>query len=325
MYPPPGSAVARCPRCRNEFRVFYPPSQVAVGWSYCPRCGQPTPVLPPRPRPPLFAWEVYSGLYPETRGPRQPLPRTRQTLGLLVLLAALLLLGIAGVLGGFGAATFSASDQRVAGSVLALDPQTGTEAPLPGAWVNVTGSAGPNSTLTGAAGSFDFPRLAPGEHTLTAEAPGFGGLTFQLFLSPYFRAPQGNLTDLALVLVPGTGPNASRVLTVSPFPDLETYLASLFSTSALEALTGLLAFWGAVSIWRGRPPARGVVGGAAAVLGPTLAVAGGFTILFLQPTPWLLAPLMVAGTLGLVATVALVILQRPLYLPGSPPVGRPPS
>ncbi len=325
MYAPPGSTVARCPRCRAEFRVFYPPSQVAVGWSYCPRCGQPTPVLPPRPHPPLFAWEVYPGLYPETRGPRQPLPRTRRALGVLVLVAAVLLLGIAGVLGGLGAATFGASDQRVAGSVLALDPQTGTETPLPGAWVNVTGSAGPNSTRTGAGGAFDFPRLSPGEHALSAEAPGYGSLTLQFFLSPYFKAPQGNLTDLTLVVVPGSGPNASRVLAVSPFPDLETYLASLFSTSALEALMGLLAVWGAVSILRGRPPARGVVGGAAAVLGPGLAVAGGFTILFLQPTPWLLVPPMVAGVLGAVATFALVILQRPLYLPGSPPPGRPPS
>lgn len=325
MYPAPGSTVARCPRCRNEFRVFYPPTQIAVGWSYCPRCGQPTPVLPPHPHPPLFTWEVYPGLYPETRGPRQPLPRTRQTLGLLVLSAALLLLGIAVVLGGLGALTVGAGDQGVSGTVLALDPLTGVQSPLPGAWVNVTGAAGGNSTVTGPQGSFGFPRLAPGEHALTVAASGYGNLTFDLFLSPYFKAPQGNLSDLALVLLPASGGNASRVVAGSPFPDLESYLASVFSTSALEALTGLLAVWGAISILRGRPPARGVVGASAAVLGPVLAVAGGFTLLFLQPTPWLLVPPVLAGVLGLVATAALLALQRPLYIPGSPPRGPPPS
>jgi hypothetical protein len=222
-------------------------------------------------------------------------------------------------------ATSGAGGERIAGTVLALDPSTGVEAPLPGAWVNVTGATGPNSTMTGPNGAFLFAKLAPGEHALTAAASGYGNLTFLLFVAPYFSAPQGNLTHLTLVLLPATSANASRVVTESPFPDLETYLASLYSSSALEALTGLLAVWGAVSILRGRAPARGVVGGSAAVLGPLLAVAGGFTILFLQPTPWLLVPPLVAGALGLVATTALVALQRPLYLPGSPPKGPRPS
>ncbi len=319
----PGLALARCPRCGTEFHAYHPPQSRGVGWSYCPSCGQPTPILPLRDPPPLFSWEVYPELYPAPRGPRQPDPRTRRLLAGSVLVAALLLLGLAAATSTLGALSYGPYHHEVGGNVVALDPVTGALVPLPGAQVNLTGLSGPNSTTSAAGGGFSFSQVPTGEHTLGVAAPGYGPVSLELFLSPFFVSPQGNLTDLEVVLIPSTG-GAVRALVSSPFPDLENYLATLLSVSVLQALAGAVGVWGAYSIARGRPPSRGVVGSVFTVAGPTLTVVGGLTLVLFQPTALLLVPLVLAGLLGGVTTALLVLLQRPLYLSPSPG-GRPPS
>ena len=71
----------------------------------------------------------------------------------------------------------------------------GTGAPVPGATVKITGAQAPRDTVTGAAGTFRFPVLLPGNYVITTELKGLGTASQKILVSV------DNDSQLTLVLV----------------------------------------------------------------------------------------------------------------------------
>ncbi len=304
------SVPAKCLRCGTPFWAVHAGGRSELGWAFCPRCGQPTPSLPPRTEPPLFTWEIYRRFYPEPTWPRSPTPRVRTVLVVFCLIAGLALLGVGGTFGYFGAVGLSPHQRTVAGQV--LEQNGSTTSPASGALITLSNASNGAivTVATDTQGDFSFSGVPAGEHQVRVQLPGFRLSQMEIFLAPLFAAPS-NTSSLSLFLLPG---NLTQVYdqALAPYPDVETYVSFLFSASTIEVLGGCLALWGAFAIREGRSPARGVVGASAGLLAPFLAAVSGFDVLFLQVAP---LTVVLAGITAILAGAALVLLlstQRPL-------------
>lgn len=284
----------RCPRCGNALAVPPPPT-VAAGWVICPSCGVTFPVLAPRDPPPLFSWEAYPNLYPALPPPRRAGPAMRRlTVGTL-LATTVLLLGLAGFLLWGGAAALGPGHFTLSGTVAGS-----TGAAIPGATVSLRSEAGYNETvLADATGGFRFAGIPTGAAVLNVSAPGFQTVNVDLLFSPTYTAtgagPDG---QVAVTLQHGPANPPSQVL-VSPFANLETLVASLFSATVLLALAGAVAVAGTVSARQGRRPIVATAASAGAIAAPVALVLLGATAVF----PLLDWVITAATALGLVAFV----------------------
>ena len=305
----------RCPRCSLLFYALHPHDGSVVAWFPCPNCGQPCPSLPTPREPPLFSWEVYRHFYPEPSWPIRPNEKGVKFLSTILTVSAAILLVLAAIFLWIGiGSTIENYSVGIHGQVV------NHGLPMPYIMVSLN-STDPNSnliTVTNASGYFAFANVGQGEHTLRFVAPGFQTTNITIFLSPYFQSPGGNATSLVVGMVPGSQ-NSFRAINYASLSDLETYLTIVLSTGVAEAIAGLIALWGAMSLRETKRPPRGVVGSATAFMAPlfpmTLSslfpMATGasslYTILF---SPSLILAIAASG-LGLIALIAIVMSYRP--------------
>jgi hypothetical protein len=174
--------------------------------------------------------------------------------------------------------------------------------PAVGATVVLTVNGGATTTtLTDANGRFSFSNVAPGGISVNISASGYAPVTVLTFASPVYGTAT---TGLAVALTPGGTTNATTE-TLTPFPDLETFVASIGSAATLLGIVALLGGWAAVVTHRRDRPAVGVVGGAGGVLAPAalyiLSLGGVF-------------PDLVAGTAALATVGAFALTIRCLEI-----------
>ncbi|HYB78152.1 MAG TPA: carboxypeptidase-like regulatory domain-containing protein [Thermoplasmata archaeon] len=298
----------RCPTCGAELRIVLAP-EPPTQWFPCPHCRNPVPVVVPRDPPPLYSWEVLSGLYPALPPPRRPRVRVRRMAEVALVIVTALAIGLAGVYAVLGWEALGPASYAVSGTVF---EQTGSrEVAAVGATVTLTVNGGASTSVpTDGNGRFAFSNVGAGGIALNVTAPGFAPANIQTFASPVYGT---ETTGLTVVLVHGSASNATTV-TLSPFPDLETFVASIGSGVALLGIVALLGGWAAVVTARSNRPAVGVVGGAGGLLAPValyfLSLGGIF--------PYLLA---VTTTLAAAGAFAATTRSLEIYQvgPESPP------
>jgi hypothetical protein len=252
----------RCPECGTDLRVALAP-QPPTQWFPCPHCRTPVPVVVPRDPPPLYSWEVLPGLYPALPRPRVPRWRVRRTVAATLLVVTVISAALAA---GLVYAAWEADQPAtftVDGTV--EYPSGGGMAPLVGATVTLTDDANQtSSTTTGLDGGFSFAHVMSGGVTLNVSDSGYAPITVLTFVSSVYQAPY---SGLVISMTPGSEANGT-VVALSPFPDLEQFLASVGAGAVLLALVAFVAAFAAVATVRADRPALGVVGGAAGLFSP---------------------------------------------------------
>lgn len=217
----------------------------------------------------------------------------------LVLVVALAIV-FGGLLAVLGVEALGPGRYLVSGTVTEEGPSY--VGPAVGATVVLTVNGGAaTSTHTDADGRFSFSNVAPGGISINISASRYAPVTVYTFASPVYGTAT---TGLSVVLVPGTASNATTEV-LTPFPDLETFVASIGSAVALLGIVALLGGWAAVVTHRRDRPAVGVVGGAGGLLAPValyfLSLGGVF-------------PDVVAGTAALAAVGAFALTIRCLEI-----------
>lgn len=262
-----------------------------------------TPVAPE----PTFTWEVHRDFYPEPRWPKHPGRTRRVQITALLLVSGVLLLAVsslftwtwvAGDLGGYVASVHGRVTDHG-------NPLAQVEVQLTGASSGSTGTV-----VTNGSGYFTFAGVGEGSLLLRFAANGYVTTSVTVFLSPYADYPPHNLTDLSVEMVPGNS-TTFRAMNYSPFSGMEDFLASVLSTSVIEAIGGAVAIWGAAGLARTDRPPRGVVGGAGGFLAPFFPLALGTSALYglFYPPSGIL--LVTAGGSGLLAALLALVSYRP--------------
>ncbi len=249
----------RCPHCGAWLRAYsaYPQR---TAYTRCPHCLATLPFVVPRTPAPLFSWEVHPGLYPAVPAPRAPFRQQRAVVFALLLVGTLLIVGVGGWFAVEGAVALSPGTVTLGGTL--------TPAPIVGAWVNVTGENGFHENVSVPAGSFSVPGVPYGGITLSAGAPGFQTVTFDWFVSVVYSTETGNLSRLTIALASDSAP-AQAAAVPATFPNLEAFVATLWSGTGLLAVTAVVAGLGTVAARRGRL-APAVAAGSAVLLSPAI-------------------------------------------------------
>lgn len=299
----PAPQTVRCPRC-GGFLTAYPWPAPPTQWVACPHCRTPVPVVLPRERPPLFSWEVYPGLYPPLPPLRSTRWRTRGLATAVLLASVIVAAGLGGMLVYEGWAAMAPRSFAVGGTVYESPTGGPGVEPAAGATVTLVDDAGATySVVTGSTGSFSFEGIRPGGVELNVTLAGYSTVLVQTFVSAVYVAG-GSPGGLAIVLDPGPASNET-VVDLTPFPSLESFVATIWSGAALLGLAAIVAGVAAVVTWRADRPAPGVAGGAAMIAAPLA-----LEILSVG----VVEPLVVDVSLALAALGAVVLVVRGLEL-----------
>jgi hypothetical protein len=247
----------RCPKCGARLTALTP-YPLITSYTRCPQCGSVLPFVAPRDPAPLYSWEVYPGLYPPTPVPRPPSPWRRPALIALLIAATVLLATLGGIFAWVGGDALRPGSLTVGGT-LAPTPDSS-------AWVDVQGEGGFNVNLSAANGVFSVSGVPFGGVEISAGAIGYTTLQVDLFYSPVYSSFTGSPTALELELSPANGSGLSVVDTTS-FPDLETFVAYVWSGTGLLWIAALLTGLGVIAARRDRLPLV-VVAGATAMVAP---------------------------------------------------------
>lgn len=288
----PSTVAVRCANCGTALAAVVapmPPTQ----WFPCPHCRAPVPVLVPRDPPALYSWEVLPGLYPRLPRPRAPRWRLRTAAAVALLAVAVVAVAVGGGLAFYGAEATRSAAYTVSGTVVSGT----TGQPLVGATVNLTNDAGASQVeVTGVGGGFSFSRVPSGGISLNVTAPGYAPVTVSTFASPAYDA---GTTGLGIALYPGSLANATTV-SLAPFPDLESFLASIGGATILLGIIAVVA--GAAAIAGRRPEVRTatVIGGSAGVGVPAVLLLLGLSAAF----PILVGVAAIGGALGAFAAAS---------------------
>lgn len=221
---------------------------------------------------------------------------------LIVAVAGILLLaGVFGVLGIGG--SIGHPSYRAGGVV------TSSSGSLSGVMILVDPTTQPRVIFTNSAGDFQISGLSGGYHLLEFSLSGYETTNLTLFLSSFYLDPSGNLTDLNVGMIPGNS-NISWSPGYSEFPDLETFLALMYSASVLAALGGLVVLWGAYSYYHRRSVPRLVVGGMSAVITPLLPFFLGIENVYVEVLPVAVIVATLASLFGLAVLILLSFTYR---------------
>lgn len=291
----------RCPKCGARLTA-YTPYPLITSYTRCPQCGSVLPFVGPRDPAPLYSWEVYPGLYPPTPIPRPPSPWRRPAVLALLIGVTVLLVGLGGVFAWVGGDALRPGTLTVGGT---LSP-----APLSGAWVNVQGENGFDVNTTVPTGAFSVAGVPYGGVEVTASARGYGILQFDLFYSPVYSSITGSPEAIQLDLTAG---NSSGVTVVesAPFPDLETFVATVWSGTGILWISALLTGLAVAAARRDRLPLV-VVGGVSAIAAPFVLPILGIDVISQATT----LSALVAVPVGLV----ILILTMPDFVRAQGPV-----
>jgi len=293
------SVTVRCPNCRADLRVVLAPAP-PTQWFPCPNCHSPVPVVVPRDPPPLYSWEVLPGLYPALPSPRRPRVPLRRMAQLTLVGIAVVSVVLTGLLVAYGAEALGTGTYSVSGTVF-LQSGNGV-APAAGTTVTLTTDSGETLTQqTSLAGAFAFGSVPAGGIALNFTAAGYSPETVYTFASPVYNA---GTTGLSVTLQPGPESNGSATA-LTPFPDLESFLASIGSAAVLLGIVASIGVAAAVVTARSDRPAVGVVGGAAGLLSP-------FALYFLALGD--IFPAVLAGTAVLAGLGAFVTTTRSIEI-----------
>jgi len=277
-----------CPRCGTPLAAVLaplPPTQ----WFPCPHCGTPVPVVVPRDPPPLYAWEVLPGLYPGLPPPRPTRRLARPAVAVALSIVAIVSVVLVGFLTAYGVEANSPAHYSVNGVV---------ERASGGGWVAASGAevvlTEENGTAvrnwTGPSGTFFFGNVPSGGVTLNVTLAGYPAVTVDTFVSPVYDAGTTGLT----IQLPSGNPTNGTTYVLSPFPDLETLIASIGAGAVLLGLIAAVAAGAAVLTRRRDRVPLGVVGGGAGAAAPVTLYLLSLTVVF--PTLELVAAL--AGAFG---------------------------
>jgi DNA-directed RNA polymerase subunit RPC12/RpoP len=288
----------RCLRCGTEIAAIADPPP-STKWIACPHCQAPVPIVAPTDPPPLFSWEVYPHLYPPLPPPRFPRHSARRAAGFGLVLATAMLIGVAGGLLYEGAAAMTPAHFSVGGTVEESPRLAGVGATASVVLYAENGFTERTSTEPG--GTFSFPNVPQGGVALNVSAPGYAPVNVSLFLSTVYIAG-GSATGISIVLVPGSDGNGTEQI-VSPFSDMESFVASIWSGAFLLLVAAVLTGIGAVATFRTDRPPLGAAAGFATLAAPIGLILLGATIAFAW-VGWLSAVL--AGVGAFVALVRLV-------------------
>jgi len=171
---------------------------------------------------------------------------------------------LGGLLSVLGAEALTPESYSVSGTVLEELPSGGS-IPAAGATVLLTDerSSGISET-TSPTGTFAFSNVPAGGIALNVSLPGYAPVTVNTFASSVYNT---GTTGLSITLAPGASNNGTTVA-LSPFPTLESFLASVGSGVVLLGIVALVGGLAAVITARSDRPAVGVVGGSAGILAP---------------------------------------------------------
>jgi len=216
---------------------------------------------------------------------------------------------LAAILGYYAIASTSPATFSVTGTVDLQPNSVTTPYPVVGAVVAATDEAGHNySTTTGPGGTFDLPRLPTGGISLNVSFPGYAPMTVDVFLSTVFSA---GASGVEVTLVPGNVSNGTAG-SLTPFVNLETFVAAVGGGVVLLGLVAAIAGAAAILTLRRDRPALGVVGGGAGLFAPMI-------LLLLDlgdPFPVLLAA---SGVLAAIGGFALAIRAIEMGMVGAAP------
>ncbi len=241
-------------------------------WWACPACRRPISLLGDRASPPIFTWEVYPHLYPGL--PPAPGPtRGRERIVFTVLLAlAVALSALTAVATAEGAVALGPGPFTVQGVVTEARTGGGTGSALPisGASVTVAPETGPTlSARTSASGAFAIGGLPPGRSIVNVSDAGFAPQTFVVFFSSAYSTSGGPGAPLSIALAPESGASSGPVTYVlTPFADLESFVAAEWSAAILLGIGALVALGGALAAYRRERPGLALAGSAAAAVAP---------------------------------------------------------
>jgi hypothetical protein len=247
----------RCPKCGARLTA-YTPYPLITSYTRCPQCGSVLPFVAPREPAPLYSWEVYPGLYPPTLIPTAPSRWRRPALLALLIAATVLLAGLGGIFAWVGGDALRPGTLTVGGT---LSPSA-----QPGAWVDVQGENGFNVNVSAATGAFTVAGVPYGGVEVTAGAPGYGMEQFDLFYSPVYSSISGSPQALELDLTQGNN-SGVRTVETSSFPDLEMFVATVWSGTGILWISALLTGLAVFATRRDQLPLA-VVGGATAIVAP---------------------------------------------------------
>ncbi len=255
-------------------------------WFPCPHCGSPVPVVVPRDPPPLYSWEVLPELYPPLPPPRRSRWQGQRVVAFVLVAVAVVAIALLGALAGYGVEANSPAHYPVNGVVVG---PTGNAAV--GAKVVLSEEGGVVQTQTiGPNGSFYFFDVPSGGISLNITLDHYAPVTVDTFATPVYDT---GTTGLEIQLAVGNASNGTTYL-LSPFPDLDTLLASIGAGASLLGLIAAVAVSAAILTYRRDRIPLGVVGGSAGVCAPVSLYFLSLTVVF--PTLALIAG--IAGALG---------------------------
>jgi hypothetical protein len=185
---------------------------------------------------------------------------------------------LAGVLVVLGDQALGPGSYTVSGTVVESGAGPGIGLTVPATVVLTADNGQKVVEQTGSGGGFSFTNVPAGGISLNITAPSFAPVTVLTFASPVYNA---GTTGLSVTLVYG-GPANATTTTLSQFPDLESFLASIGSGVVLLGIVAVFGGVAAAVTRRSDRPAVGVVGGAAGALAPAalyfLALGGLFPV-----------------------------------------------
>jgi hypothetical protein len=152
-----------------------------------------------------------------------------------------------------------------AGGVVLLGHKSGSATPGDGVDVVVTTESGSSfQTVTGLDGSFAFSNLPTGGLTFEFTEAGYSPITVYAFVSTLYSA---GATGMQVTMPLGAANNGSSVA-LTPFSDLEQFVAAIGGGVVLLGFVAVLATYAALLTLRSDRPAVGVVGGGAGLMAP---------------------------------------------------------
>ena len=259
-----GPAVTvRCPACGTPLSAVLAPSP-PTQWFPCSQCRAPVPVVVPRDPPPLYNWEVVPGLYPALPPPRIPRWRVRRMAAGSLFGVAVVAVVLAGLFG-YYAFLAPTPGSFEAGGVVLLGHKSGGPTAGDGVDVVVTTESGASfQTVTALDGSFAFSNLPTGGLTFEFTEAGYSPVTVYAFVSTLYSA---GASGMQVTMPLGAADNGSSV-TLTPFSDLEQFVAAIGGGIVLLGFVAVLAGYAALLTLRSDRPAVGVVGGGAGLMAP---------------------------------------------------------
>jgi hypothetical protein len=172
---------------------------------------------------------------------------------------------LAAVLGYYAFAAASPATFSVSGSVDLQPSELTTPFVAVGALIVATDEAGHNfSTTTDLNGAFSLGGLPTGGISLNVSYPGYAPQTVDVFLSSVYSA---GASGVVVTLVSGNVSNGT-VGSLTPFVNLETFVAAIGGAVVLLGLVAGIAGAAALLTLRSDRPALGVVGGGAGLFAP---------------------------------------------------------